>query len=144
MARKTSGAGAPSKNGVSGSCINKKIDRLTFHIQANLGLSRLDVTGSGSSLGAPSCWVFRFLLSGGEANSCLPLSLERAMVSLSMSHSPFFYRQDMVLGKSLCLDILGSSVWSGHIHGMGSYSVLCLIWAFSSASGQSGVVGDPQ
>ena len=85
MVRKTSRAGVLNKNRVSVSCINKKIDTLTSHIQDNPGLSHPDIKGSQTSLRAPSGQILQFLLLGGEVSSCFPLSLELRTVSLLRS-----------------------------------------------------------
>ena len=54
----------------------------------------------------------------------------------------FSHRQDMVLGESIFSDILFFDVQFGHTHSMGPYLILGVILAFSSAPGESGVVGE--
>ena len=85
MVRKTSRTGMRNKNRVSGSCINKEIDKLTSHIQDNLRLSHLDVRGSWTSLRDPSFQIFQCQLLGREVSAWPPLSLEMRTVSLPLS-----------------------------------------------------------
>lgn len=85
-----------NKNRLSGSYINKNIDKMkkkkknidkmfTSHLQDNAQLSHLDGKGSQTSLRTLSCQILQFLLLGEEVSSCLPLSLELGTVCLTMS-----------------------------------------------------------
>lgn len=75
-----------NKYRVYGSCVNKKIDLLTFHIQSNLGLSLFDEDGSQTGL-SPSGRIFRIISPGREVCSWPLLTMEARTVMLPMSLS---------------------------------------------------------
>lgn len=84
----TSGARVVNKYRVSGSCINKKIDLLTFHIQSHPGLSLFDGDGSQTGLWGPSGGVLRITSPGREVCSWPLPALEARTITLPMSLLP--------------------------------------------------------
>ena len=108
MVRKTSRTGVQNKNRISGFCINKKINKPTFHIQGNPGLTHLDVKVAGPASGPHHARSSGFCSrEGREVNSCLSPSADEDTLSSNVLSS---YRQDLALVENICLDIPWSNV----------------------------------
>ena len=120
MVRKTSRARVLSKNRVSGSCIDKTVGKLTFHIQGNPGLwcqrEWDQPQGHHHVMLDP-----RLFLSRREVSSCPPLSLEMRTVSLpksffltdrTWSWGKAFFRTFFSLMSNLATPIAWGLTWS--------------------------------